>query len=194
MVLVKIYDGMRGTYRYRRELKRLGFRFHSKPEVHWWAEVGDSEVGRLEDWCFHRKLEIETSYTRRSSDYRKAFFEAKEPNCGKKRYFCAYCGFPIRKDEVTVDHLIAVKRAQRSKFYLRLLRRMGCESVNDVRNLVPACKRCNSKKGTRAGRWVIKGLLGRSGLVWGIRWCVYLIIIAAAVNLVVSRVLPWLVY
>ena len=177
MVLVKVYDGRRKTYRYRKDLKKLGFRFSETPEAHWWIEASEDEVGRMEDWCFERRLEIETPYSRRSGDYRKVFLEANGPNFGRDRYLCVYCGFPIRQDKVTVDHLIAVKKAQRSRYYLGLLRKWGCASVNDVLNLVPCCRRCNSRKGTKAGIWVIRGLLGRKRWFLALMWLVYVFII-----------------
>ncbi len=186
--VVRIYDGRRSTYHFRRELGRMGFRFQSEPDKCWSGEVEASEVGALEEWCFKRRLEIETPYSRRSSDYRKAFFEANAPNAGKCRYFCAYCGFPVRKDRITVDHLIAVKRAQRSRFYLYLLRKWGCKSVNDVWNLVPSCRRCNSKKGTKAGVWVFRGKLGRHTRFWVVMWIFYGIILLAGLCALVFNV------
>ena len=173
LVKVRIYDGQRSTYRYRRELRNMSFCFQSEPDKCWYGEVEASEIGALEEWCFKRRLEIETPYSKRSSDYRKVFFEAFVPNAGKHRYFCAYCGFPVRKERITVDHLIAVKRAQRSRFYLNLLRKWCCGSVNDVRNLVPSCRRCNSRKGTKAGVWVLLGKLGRYARFWVAVWILY---------------------
>ena len=182
MALVRVYDGRRKAYRYRKALKAMGFRFASEPAAHWWNEVSEDRVRELEEWCFERRLEIETPYTRRSTDYRKAFFGAFEPNLGKDRYLCVYCGLPVRKEKITVDHLIAVKRAQRSRVYLGLLRRWGCESVNDVRNLVPSCRRCNSRKGTKAGSWVVRGLLGRKKAFWVTVWCFYALAAAAGLG------------
>jgi 5-methylcytosine-specific restriction endonuclease McrA len=42
---------------------------------------------------------------------------------------CAYCGSP---GKLTVDHLVALKSG----------------GSNSIENLVPACKSCNSSKGT----------------------------------------------
>lgn len=172
MFLVRVYDGKRKTYRYRKDLKEKGFVFSSRPEPHWENEVDEDAVFELEDWCFQRKLEIETPFSKRSSDYRKTFFEVNEPNCDKERFFCAYCGLPVHRDRVTVDHLIAVKRAQRSKRYLEKLRAWDCESVNDVKNLVACCKRCNSRKGTKAGFWVVRGKIGRHKIFWWAVWAI----------------------
>lgn len=57
--------------------------------------------------------------------------------------------------------------------WLRLLR---IEDVNDVRNLAPACRRCNTKKGRQrrnlgAARhsWQVRGILGAAeGLFCGV--------------------------
>mgnify|MGYP003314656917 CR=1 FL=1 len=181
LIEVCIYDGQKKTYHFRRELRKMGFRFQNEPDKCWYSEVEASELVALEDWCFKRRLEIETPYSKRSADYRKAFFEANTPNAGRSRYFCAYCGLPMRKDRITVDHLIAVKRAQQSRFYLNLLRKWGCDSVNDVRNLVPSCGRCNSRKGTKAGVWVLRGKLGRRAWFWVVKWSVYGIIVLGGI-------------
>lgn len=186
MVMVKVYDGRRKTYRYRKELKQMGFRFDSKPEAHWASEVSEDSLSGLEDWCFERRLEIETPYSKRSADYRRVFFEANEPNFGRERYLCVYCGLPIRKDRVAVDHLIAVKKAQRSRYYLNLLWKWGCENVNDIRNLVPSCRRCNSRKGTKAGIWVVRGLLGRKKGFWVAMWMFYTLIVIWGARALVS--------
>lgn len=187
MVLVRVFDGKRKTYRYRKDLKRLGFRFDSKPEAHWWAEAGEDEVPGLEEWCFQRRLEIETPFSKRSTDYRKVFFGANGPNCGRERYFCAYCGLPVHQDLITVDHLIAVKQAQRSRFYLEKLRQWGCGSVNEAQNLVACCKRCNSRKGTKAGIWVLRGLVGRSNCFWIIRWVIRLLVVLLGCGWVLAQ-------
>ena len=51
----------------------------------------------------------------------------------RDEYRCWYCGQPIRFNEATIDH--------------QLPRCKGGTDLPD--NLVAACKRCNSKKGTR---------------------------------------------
>lgn len=175
MAFIRVFDGRRRTYRYRQELRRLGLQFSANPEPHWKAEVSEDCLCELEDWCFDRKLEIETPFSRRSNDYRKVFFEACGPNFGKDKYLCVYCGFPIPKAKVTVDHLVAVKKAQRSRYYLRQLKGRGLKSVNDVLNLVPCCKRCNSRKGAKAGVWVFRGQLGRCKRFWYFVWVLELL-------------------
>ena len=41
-----------------------------------------------------------------------------------------------------------------------------CGSVNDIRNLAPACRDCNSKKSDKMGLWVVRGWLGKYKLYW----------------------------
>lgn len=185
MVYIRVFDGRSSTYRYRNELKRLGLRFSASPEPHWEAVVSEGCLREIEDWCFDRRLEIETPFSKRSSNYRKAFFDAYEPNFRKDRYLCVYCGTPLRKAKVTVDHLIAVKQAQSSRYYLRRLQDRGFESVNDVRNLVPCCKRCNSRKGAKAGLWVAIGRVGKHKRFWYLVWILELLGFAAGLLLAI---------
>jgi len=54
----------------------------------------------------------------------------------------------------------------------------GISGANDAKNLVAACRRCNSKKGTKMGLWIVRGFLGRSELLWKIRKLARIAIIA----------------
>lgn len=104
-----------------------------------------------------------------STDYRKRFFERYRPAFGDY-YFCSYCGRPVKKDRVTVDHLYPVDRVKTSRSLRRRLEKCGYDSVNDPKNLVPACRSCNSRKGTKTGLWIIAGSLGRIQPLWFVRW------------------------
>lgn len=125
----------------------------------------------------------------RSANYRYNFFRIN-PGIGKHRkyYHCSYCGHIKRKDDITVDHLIPVNKVlkgRHKRFWRMMLRTHGINDVNDTRNLVPACKGCNSKKGTKTGWWIIKGLIGRHFGFWciekpvkwsvisGLAWWIY---------------------
>lgn len=46
------------------------------------------------------------------------------------------------------------------------MKRMNIENINDQKNLVASCQLCNSRKGSKAGLWIIRGLLGRYYLSW----------------------------
>ena len=71
---------------------------------------------------------------------------------------------------MTVDHIYPVYLAKTGKnLWMRIA---GIEDVNDVRNLAPACRRCNLKKVSKAGIWLIRGILGRYQIYWLLRWCI----------------------
>lgn len=61
---------------------------------------------------------------------------------------CAYCGKPIKYEEMQVDHLVAKNRGG----YARYDEKTGKSSVvhgEDVfSNYMPACRACNFRKGT----------------------------------------------
>lgn len=93
-------------------------------------------------------------YTRNSS-YRNEFLSAVQPVRGK--YRCVYCGRRVKPEKMQVDHVVAVHLAQRG-FLAKLLVPKG---VNDISNLVPACRRCNRRKGSKGGLWIIRGRFWR---------------------------------
>lgn len=105
----------------------------------------------------------------RSADYRRRFLEA---NPGPWR--CQYCNRRIeREDRMTVDHVVPVaaagSRGLRGIAWRRVLADRGITDVNDLRNLVPACPRCNSRKGQKTGLWVARAALGRHRAWWAVR-------------------------
>lgn len=53
-----------------------------------------------------------------------------------------------------------------SKTYMAVLKEFGIEDINDKRNLVCACKSCNSSKGSKGGIWLVRGYLGRFFILW----------------------------
>ena len=100
----------------------------------------------------------------RGTSYRKDFFKL---NPGP--YRCAYCGRRLKEDDVEVDHLIPVSKAK-SEFKVRALLQMcGISNVNDPKNLVAACHKCNSRKSDNMGVWVVKGVIGRHKKIWIVR-------------------------
>lgn len=97
----------------------------------------------------------------RSSDYRENFFQAYNPP-----YRCCYCHKKLTKSSLVVDHVIPVAKAKSTLFARFLLKIQGISTVNDVRNLVPACRKCNSKKSDKMGLWFIRGKLGVHHWFW----------------------------
>ena len=122
---------------------------------------------------------------KRSSDYRRRFIEA-DPGPWR----CRYCGKRLRdKSEMTVDHVIPVARVSRlgvSGFFWRNFAiHEGIDDINDLKNLVPACRRCNSRKGQKGGIWILRAILGKYPIWFAVRTCLYLALAAALVALLV---------
>lgn len=119
----------------------------------------------------------------RSTDYRRRFIES-DPGPWR----CRYCGKRLgQRDDMTVDHVIPVDavahRGPRALFWRRFLERNDVIDVNDLRNLVPACRRCNSRKGPRTGVWVARAWLGKHPAWWPIRRVLQIAAAAACVAL-----------
>lgn len=106
----------------------------------------------------------------RSTNYRCNFFKVNKGLRGRrKHYHCSYCGRIKKKDDITVDHLIPVNKVLKGhhkRFWKMILRFNGINDINDTRNLVPACRKCNSRKGTNTGIWILRGLVGRHFGFW----------------------------
>lgn len=100
----------------------------------------------------------------RSTDYRQKFFKENNPP-----YRCRYCNRILKKDYLVVDHIIPVHAAKTSQRARRILKLRGINSVNDPGNLTASCKRCNEKKGSKMGIWLIRAYLGRYKLYWILR-------------------------
>ncbi len=155
----------------------------------WNGENGFS--GNISRWSYentirsycrqeHLKCRIDNEYGSRSSDYRKTFFRNNRPAFAGF-YFCAYCGKPLTYRTLTVDHLYPVGCAKDSVALQKKLSRMGIKSINDPKNLVAACFRCNREKSKRMGRWITRGKIGRSGSVWMLRHTIRILVLAALI-------------
>ena len=117
----------------------------------------------------------------RSGDYRKKFFAKNQPII-RDYYICAYCGRWIKKKDVTVDHIISIRKAQRSKMLQFILRMIKIEDINDEKNLTAACETCNKKKGQKISfSYVIRGFLGRKTWYWIIYYIVIVIVLIICV-------------
>lgn len=107
--------------------------------------------------CFDNRYE-------RDNKYRKTFFENN-----RGPYHCAYCGKKLKASQLEVDHLIPVAKAKTSLGVRTWLQICGIRNVNDPKNLVASCEKCNKKKSDNMGVWVIKGAIGRHKAFWIIR-------------------------
>lgn len=111
---------------------------------------------------------LDNNFRNRGNKYRGVFFRNHRPVIFGM-YYCAYCGKLLRKNDVTVDHLYSISAVGRDARMQRKMRRKGYRNVNDQRNLVASCERCNLKKGEHQGFWVIRGSFGRMNLYWTFR-------------------------
>lgn len=159
-VVITIRDGKRPTYRYRRDLAEMGFRYDTgKAAWNLRERVTKDEENNLRIFCRKRKLRIEITGESLARDgaYRKRFFE----NYGRETYLCAYCGRRLSRAAVTVDHIIPVGQLKNKKRSMRLAI-LRINNINDTKNLAPACARCNKKKGAKTGLWVVRGFWGKN--------------------------------
>jgi len=92
-----------------------------------------------------------------------------------------FCHRRIPDKKLCIDHIYPIYRTKTGNdFWLRLLR---IEDVNDVRNLAPACRRCNTKKGRNAGIWVLRAILGRYEAYWVLRKVCFVALVVGLVFL-----------
>lgn len=111
----------------------------------------------------------------RSTSYRYVFFSHNKGY--GDLYFCAYCGFPHKKQKITVDHVIPIHAAQTS-WILRRYLDLHRKNINDASNLVPCCKRCNRRKGSNfTPYWLIKAKFSRIPYFWVFIWAFRFVVI-----------------
>lgn len=151
------------------QLKKWGFEHVQNKNSEYWMREEDKHWRKIRRWSNKYQLlfqKIDKRYVR-STSYRQTFLSNNKGihNQGKE-YRCAYCGKKIKVQNMEVDHLISCKAAESTHFSKWALKAMGAKSVNDPKNLVPACFNCNRKKGADQGIWVLKGLLGRHSFFW----------------------------
>ncbi len=118
----------------------------------------------------------------RSDSYRSDFLKRNKGFFGCL-YFCVYCGRPITRKNMQVDHHIAINFVKQNpllKLYFGtaniITNIFGSivygkdwkknKGVNVSYNLVPACEKCNKAKSDKGGTWIIRGLVG--GTIWKI--------------------------
>lgn len=160
-MLLLISNQKRNTYKYRRKLYNYGLRFENGK---WRLRTSDEElIYQIASFSRRKHLHyecFEDKYTR-SSNYRKTFIDHYQRKDGKY-YRCAYCGKRLIKEKMTVDHIIPIDKVQHSWFYRRLIGLMNITNINDLKNLAPACERCNKKKGRKVKGFLLNGLTGRT--------------------------------
>lgn len=107
----------------------------------------------------------------RNSSYRKNFLKVY-----KGPYKCRYCNKTITEENMVVDHIISVYQAKNNKHARLLLELRGITNVNDLRNLVASCRKCNEEKSEKMGIWIIKAYLGKYNWYWHLRRLFYLLL------------------
>lgn len=117
-------------------------------------------------------------------NYRATYFKHHNPITGI--YICAYCGKPITKQYLTVDHIIPQKLFKRittlltltsiavtaysiytknySLMYTILPYAIGIQTIltlfkHSHLNLVASCRRCNSSKSDKLDLRIVRGAL-----------------------------------
>lgn len=179
MALFPVIVTRRGGYFTKAEsIKLLSYSLQRTDKYTFAGNLTQNAYTSLKRYCSSHKLNIVITnpFAARGNSYRRKFFDTYRPAIGNW-YLCAYCGKPVRKDKLTIDHLYPVGQIKRSAKLQKKLMKMGYESVNDPRNLVPSCDKCNHKKAAKMGIWVIKGKIGRYFLVWMIRYAVRVFVI-----------------
>ena len=166
-IIIQIRDGKNSTYFYRKELYEMGFRFRKKNKM--WIKK-DNDTSLLEFYKLFsktRKLScvFYNELFERNNDYRRNFFINYKPQF-KGKYFCAYCGSLFLPEDITVDHIIPINKAKKSRFAKKILHILKINDINSYKNLAPCCLNCNCKKGTKMGIWTVFGFLGKLKYFW----------------------------
>lgn len=177
---IEISNGKNKIYDNRFLLREKGFDFIKRSYgKSFYSKTTNSptEKEEIELLCNEKGLSfrcIEEKHIR-SSNYRKTYIG----NMGFKHKYtiCGYCGLPLQINKLTVDHIIPVDKVQKSNYAKWALQKMNIDDVNDMKNLVGACRRCNSKKRAKMGVWVALGFLGKNKVLWCFRWILRVIVI-----------------
>lgn len=103
---------------------------------------------------------LENLVVKRSTTYRAVYFKHNK-GIFRKWYLCAYCRTKLLESQVVeVDHCIAVN-AVKKRWYFRLFFTLMGKDVNDNLNLVASCRKCNRSKSDKAGKWIMRGAVGK---------------------------------
>ena len=126
MYNIEISDGKRKTYNKREELYGMGFRFNKTSKTWEQQESDVSMISAYKNIAKRNKFTIKVfpEQFARDKEYRKKFFNTHSPDI-KDKYFCSYCGKLLKPEEVTVDHIIPIAKAQKSKYTQYLLKKLN---------------------------------------------------------------------
>lgn len=113
----------------------------------------------------------------------RGFYEKKDCSKWEKNKMFHFCRRKLAREKITIDHIFPVHCMEEYPAVRRRAALFGIRGSNDLKNLVPACRRCNLRKGTRMGWWIIKGFLGRTWWYWPVRKLLRLTVILAVAYL-----------
>lgn len=173
---IAVKDGAESVQNYRMKLSLLGLREEEEGKFSG-RFFSKRKVERVKSFCdsHHLKFLYDNEYGERNTYYRYTFFSNNPPQVLGKYYFCAYCGRLHTRRYMTVDHLYPVGKVSKGIRMQKKLKRMGIKSINDEKNLVAACRSCNSAKSAKTGIWILRGRLGRHKWYWMTRWAVRIV-------------------
>ncbi len=182
---LKISSGKNSVKKYNDKLRKAGFKFSSGRYLKLVPQTTD--LKKYSVWCKKRGLSFswnKKKYTRNTS-YRSKYFRNNYGILHSSIFLCAYCGKPIRKKKVVVDHLVSIKSCQENRIAKLYIKLFCNDDVNDIKNLVPSCKKCNLKKGTDTGLWWLLGKLGKHRVFW------YFILLTSLFSIILIMTLLW---
>lgn len=164
-IFVQVRSGSQKASAYERKLKKFGLE-EEQPNVYSGTISSSFTLRRLKRFSHsaHLKLLLNPAYSARSSNYRALFFETHHTEDNK--YRCVYCGRKFPKEKITIDHVYPVSPISKHVELQKKLQRKGIENVNSQNNLVPACWKCNKRKGEKMGIWIWKAKLGTNNWYW----------------------------
>ena len=162
----------------RKNLKRKGLSWDG---IEYHGMVSKNRLKKLQLYADEEGLtfRIDNELGRRRADYRRRYFSSHPPDIGN-RYICVYCGKWMTRENTTVDHLYPVGRTARDLKLQKKLAAKGIQNINDPKNLVAACKRCNDRKKDSMRLWILRGRLGRLKWLWGVRYAVRGTVVASS--------------
>lgn len=126
----------------------------------------------LDNYADKKKLEKKLKYRHiryrcyekrysRSFDYRQKFITENPPP-----YKCRYCNKDIDTENMVVDHVIPISKVKNTGYGRNMMNLLDIKDINDTKNLVPSCIRCNMKKDNHIGFWPVKAALGKYKTYW----------------------------
>lgn len=180
---IKVYACLLKRLLFGKGLKEMHFSYRKDESGKYYQRHLDDnqkeELREIKRYCRRRLLRCRASDDRmeRSNTYRANFFRHNRGMFGGgELYLCAYCGRPLKKSKVRVDHIIPVYLAGHSLRYRNMLTVRGIKTVNDPRNLTASCAKCNGRKSSYGGIWVIRGYFGQSWVRVLLKEALFLII------------------